>query len=256
MNDKALVAVSFGTSVPEAETAIAHVEAALRTACPDRSFLRAYTSRIICRKLAREGRPVLSPEAALEQLEAEGCRDVAIQPTHLTPGDEYDKLCRIAADYAPRFETLRMGRPLISGAEDLLALAEIVRLRYPVTDGALLLMGHGSSHIANMIYPALQMAFRLQGAENVFVGTVEGWPTLSDCLTQLMQSGVRTVQLAPLMLVAGDHARNDMAGAGEESWSSVLQNHGFAVTCAMDGLGQWDEIAALYRSHLEALLAQ
>ena len=256
MNDKALIAVSFGTSVPEAEAAIEHVEAALRATCPDRKFLRAYTSRIICRKLAREGRPVLSPEASLEQLEAEGCRDVVIQPTHLTPGDEYEKLCRIAAEYAQRFDTLRVGKPLIATEDDLLALTEIVCLHYPVSDEALLLMGHGSDHIANMIYPALQTAFRLQGRENVFVGTVEGWPGLTDCLRQLMTARYRNITLAPLMLVAGDHARNDMSGDGDDSWKTVLQNQGLSVTCTLEGLGQWDEIAALYRSHLEALLAQ
>ena len=256
MYDKAMIAVSFGTSVPEAEAAIEHVEAALRAACPDRKFLRAYTSRIICRKLAREGRPVLSPEAALEQLESEGCRDVVIQPTHLTPGDEYEKLCRIAAEYAPRFDTLRVGKPLIAAETDLLALTETVCLHYPVSDEALLLMGHGSNHIANMIYPALQTAFRLNGRKDVFVGTVEGWPGLTECLRQLMDAGYRTVSLAPLMLVAGDHAINDMAGDEEDSWKSVLQNHGFAVNCTLEGLGQWNEIAALYRTHLELLLAQ
>ncbi len=251
MNDKALLAVSFGTSVPGAEAAIANMENALRAACPDRVFRRAYTSRIICRKLAREGWPVLSPEEALEELAAAGVRDVLVQPTHLTPGDEYDKLCRIAEGYRGRFSALRIGAPLITGPEDLNAVADAVLAHYPPQAGrALLLMGHGSGHIANMIYPALQTAFRLKGADYVLVGTVEGWPAFSDCLDQLRQGAWNSVELAPLMLVAGDHALNDMAGDEPDSWKSRLENAGFSVCCRTEGVGMWDEICALGCSHL------
>ena len=253
MNDKALLAVSFGTSVPGAEAAIAHMENALRAAFPERTLRRAYTSRIICRKLAREGRPVPSPEEALEELAAAGVRDVLIQPTHLTPGDEYDKLCRIAEACRERFEIFRMSKPLISAPEDLLAVADAVLAHYPMQAGeALLLMGHGSGHIANMIYPALQTAFRFKGAENVFVGTVEGWPELPDCLAQLKRSPWNRVELAPLMLVAGDHALNDMAGDEPDSWKSRLEEEGYIVRCHLEGVGMWDEICALCCRHARA----
>lgn len=251
MNDKAILAVSFGTSVPGAEAAIANMENALRAACPERVFRRAFTSRIICRKLAREGRPVLSPEEALEELAAAGVREVLVQPTHLTPGDEYDKLCRICADYRARFADFRIGKPLISSPEDLLAVADAVLAHYPTQEGeALLLMGHGSGHIANMIYPALQTAFRSRGAERVFVGTVEGWPELDDCLAFLRRGPWKRVALAPLMLVAGDHAQNDMAGDEPESWKSRLEAEGYEVRCYLEGVGMWDEICALCRRHL------
>ena len=253
MKDKALLAVSFGTTVPGAEAAIAHTEAALREASPAREFRRAYTSRIICRKLAREGRPVPTPEEALEELGAGGVRDVLIQPTHLTPGDEYDKLCRIAEGYRARFETMRIAKPLISSPEDLLAVADAVLAHYPPQENqALLLMGHGSEHIANMIYPALQTAFRLRGASRVFVGTVEGWPELADCLTFLRRSPCRSVLLAPLMLVAGDHAQNDMAGEEPDSWKSLLEAEGFEVRCHLEGIGMWDEVCALACAHARA----
>ncbi len=251
MNDKALLAVSFGTSVPGAEAAITNIETALRAACPERELRRAYTSRIICRKLAREGRPVPSPEEALESLAAAGVRDVLVQPTHLTPGDEYDKLCRIAAPYSDRFAAFRVAKPLISEPEDLLAVADAVLAHYPQQEGhALLLMGHGSGHIANMIYPALQTAFRFKGAAQVFVGTVEGWPEFSDCLVQLKRGPWRSVELAPLMLVAGDHAMNDMAGDEPDSWKSMLEAAGYTVRCHLEGVGMWKEICALYRRHL------
>ena len=251
MNEKALIAVSFGTSVPGAEEAILNVENALRAACPDRTFRRAYTSRIICRKLAREGRPVPTPEEALEELAAVGVRDVLIQPTHLTPGDEYDKLCGIAAQYRARFASMRIARPLISAPEDLVAVADAVLSHYPLSEGqALLLMGHGSGHIANMIYPALQTAFRLKGAENIFIGTVEGWPELNDCIDQLKRGAWKTVELAPLMLVAGDHAQNDMAGPEPDSWKSRLEAEGYTVRCHLEGVGMWKEICELYRRRL------
>ena len=257
MNEKGLLAVSFGTSVPEAEPAIANVESALREAFPERAFGRAFTSRIICRKLAREGRPVDSPEKAMEKMLAAGVRDLLVQPTHLTPGDEYDKLCRIVEGYRDRFDAVRVGRPLIADAVDLRLVADTVLQRFPDREsGALLLMGHGSEHFANLIYAALQTAFRLAGAEDVFVGTVESWPRFEDCLPRLKALGRKKVELAPLMLVAGDHARNDMAGEEEDSWRRRLEKEGFEVTWSLEGMGLWEEIAALYRAHAEECLGR
>ena len=252
-----MLAVSFGTSVPGAEISIKHIEDVLKMNCPDRLFLRAFTSRMICRKLAREGRPVLTPEEAFDQMTAEGVEDVIVMPTHFTPGDEYDKLVRIAEDYRERFVRLSVGRPLVAGDRDLLAAARCVREHFADICGgagdkstALLLMGHGSAHIASMIYGAIQTAFRIQGCENIFVGTVEGWPALSDCVDQLKKGKYRTVHLSPFMLVAGDHALNDMAGGGPDSWKSVLESEGFEVIYHLEGMGSWENIAALYEAHL------
>jgi sirohydrochlorin cobaltochelatase len=248
---KALLAVSFGTSVPGADAAIISVENALKEACPDRDLFRAYTSRIICRKLRDEGRPILTPEEALELIAAEGYTDVIVQPTHLTPGKEYEKLCSISAGFEDRFVSLRVASPLISSPEDLKDVAEAVLAHFPPQDGrALVLMGHGTGHIANMIYPALQTAFRLAGAEEVYVGTVEGWPGIDDVVRQLKKSGCREIDLAPFMLVAGDHAVNDMAGYDPDSWKSILSGEGFTVRCVLEGIGSWDEIHSIYSGHL------
>ena len=242
--------MSFGTSVPEAEQAIINVENALKAAFQDRVFARAFTSRIICRKLEKEGRPVDSPEMAMEHLLGQGVRDLLIQPTHLTPGEEFDKLCRITEKFREQFEVVRIGRPLISGNRNLLMVADAVLRHYPVgRDTALLLMGHGSEHFANMTYPAMQTAFRLKGAANVFVGTVEGWPAFEDCLPQLKAFQPARVELAPMMLVAGDHALNDMAGQEDGSWRSRLAAEGFAVECHTEGIGMWDEICGIYIDH-------
>ena len=255
MTDRGLLVVSFGTSVPEAEEAIINAENALKAAFPDRLFARAFTSRIICRKLEKEGRPVDTPETAMECLLRQGVRDLMIQPTHLTPGEEFDKLCRIAEEFRGRFEMVRIGRPLISGDRDLLMVADAVLRHYPVErDTALLLMGHGSEHFANMIYPAMQTAFRLKGAANVFVGTVEGWPAFEDCLPQLKAFRPARIELAPMMLVAGDHALNDMAGPEDDSWRSRLRAESFTVECHTEGIGMWDEICGMYIDHARAAL--
>ncbi len=250
----ALVVVSFGTSVPEAEAAILNVENTMREKLSDYIVLRAFTSRIICRKLAAEGRPVLSPEEAFEKLAAEGAAQVIVQPTHITPGEEFDKLCRIADQYRSRFETLKIGKPLISDKQDLLETAGSIWDHYGTElkdQEALVLMGHGSGHIAGMIYGALQTAFRISGKDQVFVGTVEGWPALADCILQLKAGGYKTVHLAPLMLVAGDHVRNDMAGDGKDSWKSILEAEGFEVICHIEGMGLWSSTASLYLQHMQ-----
>ena len=143
------------------------------------------------------------------------------------------------------------GMPLIASPEDLRDAAKAVLAHFPPQAGrALVLMGHGTGHIANMIYPALQTAFRLAGAEEVYVGTVEGWPGIDDVAEQLRKSGCREIDLAPFMLVAGDHAVNDMAGDDPESWKSILTGKGFEVRCVLEGIGSWDEIHEIYSRHL------
>ena len=256
---KGLIVVSFGTTVSEAEEAIRKVEGRLRNFCDDRFFLRAFTSRIICRKLRSEGRAVLSPEEALEKLAEENVSDVIVMPTHILPGDEYEKLCRITDRYRPGFSALRIGKPLITDRKDLFAVANCVRDHYRedlAGEEALLLMGHGTQHIAGMTYAAMQTSFRLMGENRFYVGTVEGWPDLDDCIRQLKEAGYHTVHLAPLMLVAGDHARNDMAGEDEGSWKNRLQSEGVEVVCHLEGIGAWDSIGKCYQMHLEQIMEE
>jgi len=117
-------------------------------------------------------------------------------------------------------------------------------------------MGHGTGHFANMIYPALQTAFRVLGDERVFVGTVEGWPSFGECLTQLKRGSWRRVDLAPMMLVAGDHALNDMAGEEPDSWKKLLEAEGYAVQCHLEGIGEWAEVCESYCGHLREILGE
>ena len=253
---KAILCTSFGTSVDAAMESIAAVEKALCAAVPDRFFARAFTSSIIRRILEKRGQPVMGVEQALEALAAAGAEDVFVQPTHILCGSEYEKIKREMAPWRDRFQVLRLGRPLVSGTEDLLRLAETVSGQADAREGeALVLFGHGSDHFADLVYPALQTAFRLRGRRDILVGTVEGWPAFEDVTDQLGDSGCRAVHLLPLMLVAGDHVLNDMAGDGAESWKSRLESQGYSVRCTLRGLGMMPGVPELYCRHLREDLA-
>ena len=240
---QALLAVSFGTSVPRARQDIEAVERVLAAGAPERAFCRAYTSPTIRRILAERGEPVSGLPEALEALAAAGVEDVAVQPTHLLYGFEYDKLKADAAAFAGRFARLALGRPLAADSESLRALA-----------ACMVLLGHGTEHFANMVYPAMQTALRLAGGRRAYMGTVEGWPGFDEVLAQLKEDGCGQALLVPFMLVAGDHALNDMAGDGPKSWKSRLEAAGVGVRCRMRGLGALPEVQALYGARLREIV--
>lgn len=253
----ALVCVSFGTSVAEARRSIAAVEDALRTELPQARFVRAFTSPTIRRALAARGEEVWSFPQALEHLAQEGYERVVAQPTHLLYGLEYEAIKTQAEEARGRFSRLLLGSPLLAGTQDLQDLAQAVCESCPKQPGqALVLMGHGTPHFANVVYPALQGVFRAMGREDVFVGTVEGWPGIGLIARQVKEAGFPAARLAPLMLVAGDHARRDMAGDAPESWKNVLARQGLEVSWVLRGLGEDTSVQALYRRHLRELLAK
>ena len=227
---KALVIVSFGTTYERARRSIDAVERALAQAAEGHDVFRAYTSSIVRKVLKSRGEIVPSLEEALEKLANESYDTVFVQPTHLLCGNEYDEKIRASyMRYAGRFLRGGIGKPLIANNDDLLKLAEILAALKPDDADALLLMGHGTTHFANMVYPAMQTALRLQGHPNVVVGTVEGWPTLENAIDELRALGAKHIELRPMMLVAGDHAQNDMAGDDADSWKSHLTAAGFDV---------------------------
>lgn len=252
---KAVACVSFGTSVSAGRENITAVEGVLRQTACGRTFISAFTSPTIRRILRERGEPVYSVAEALEELWRQGVTEVLVQPTHILRGHEYDKLKREAEAWRSRFEILYTGRPLVADTDDLRTLTAGMAAAYPPRAGeTLVLFGHGTDHAANLVYPALQAAFQLAGRPDVLVGTVEGWPAFKDVLAQLKSrdgNGVHSVHLVPLMLVAGDHALNDMAGAEPGSWKSMLEAEGFAVHCTLRGLGVMPAVQAMYRRHLE-----
>lgn len=254
---KALVCASFGTTVPTAAADIAGVEQALAAAAPGWQLLRAYTSGMVRTALAGRGQPEDSVPEALARAAAAGCRRVLVQPTHFLWGVEYDKLKAQVLAAAPGFDWLRVGRPLLDDTRDLRALAGAIGALYPAEPGrAVVLMGHGSAHRANVVYPALQGIFELQSRPDIRVGTVEGWPGLAEVCAALARSRASRVLLVPLMLVAGDHAQNDMAGPGPHSWRSVLAGQGYRVDWVRHGLGSEKAVQDLYAAHLRGVLRE
>ena len=254
---KALVCASFGTTVPTAAADIAGVEQALAAAAPGWQLLRAYTSGMVRTALAGRGQPEDSVPEALARAAAAGCRRVLVQRTHFLWGVEYDKLKAQALAAAPGFDWLRVGRPLLDDTRDLRALAGAIGALYPAEPGrAVVLMGHGSAHRANVVYPALQGIFELQSRPDIRVGTVEGWPGLAEVCAALARSRASRVLLVPLMLVAGDHAQNDMAGPGPHSWRSVLAGQGYRVDWVRHGLGSEKAVQDLYAAHLRGVLQE
>ena len=254
----AILSVSFGTSYLQSlSAAIGGVEEAFCRAFPGHPLRRAFTSRMILQKLReRDGLAIDNVPQALERLLGEGVTRVAVQPTHFMHGVEYDRMMEQLEPYRSRFGRVAVGEPLLSCAADYQEVARRVAARFsPAADTALVLMGHGTSHFADCAYAALGYHFLENGWPNILVGTVEGYPTLEELVQNLRRLAVRRVVLTPLMVVSGDHAANDMAGPGPDSWQSRLQAEGYQVSCVLRGMGEYPEIQQLYVDHLRAAMA-
>lgn len=252
MGKKALVVVSFGTSMPQARCAIENIEEQLRAAFPDYDFFRAFTSGMVARKIEREeGLHIPAPEELMEQLATEGYEEVRCQSLHVIFGQEYEKLVAQLRPYRGRLECLMIGRPLLWDTEDYLRLtrALLVEMPHLAPDEAYVFMGHGTEHPANAAYALVENCFRYHRAERVYVGTVEGFPHLDYVLARLDAHEVTHVHLAPLMIVAGDHAHNDLAGDDEDSWKSRLESEGYTVETHLRGLGELDTVGEIFVSH-------
>lgn len=266
---KAILVVSFGTTYLDTlKLTIESTENKIRMAFPDYEVRRAFTSRIVIKKLAeRYGIQVDTERQAIERLQTEKYREVYIQPLHVVAGLEYEKIREMVGGYirssVAQFDKIRLGRPLLyymgqEGNQDDYRIAiEAIRKELPRQEvgEALVFMGHGGVHPANAAYAALQLKLADAGLENAFVYTIEGFPILDDIIEKLKRNKVRKVTLVPFMLVAGDHANNDMAGEDETSAKSRLQIAGFEVTVLLRGLGENPAIQDIYLEHLRDVIA-
>lgn len=251
---KAILAVSFGTTFPDTlEKNIAAIEADLAAAFPDRTLRRAFTSGMVIRRLReREGLEIDNVAQALERLRQEGFSDVIVQATHVMNGDEYDKLRALAAPYEGAFSRLAFGAPLLSSTQDYQETMAAMLERLPAQEPgqAVVLMGHGTPHHANAVYAALEYVFRDAGRRDIAIGTVEGYPEFGEICRRLEEmEDVRRVVCLPLMVVAGDHAKNDLAGEEADSWRSMLTARGYQVRCILEGLGENPAIRAIFVRH-------
>ena len=191
----------------------------------------------------------------MEKLAAQGYEEVLCQPTHIINGMEYEKMMGMLTPYKDRIPVIRAGKPLLTEEEDYRKACQIVmqELSRPLhKDEAFVLMGHGTEHYANSAYCQFENMLRDLRYENTYVGTVEGFPGLDYVIRRMKIRGIRKVYLMPLMIVAGDHARNDLAGAEADSWDSLLQAEGFETEVFLKGMGEMDGIAQLFVEHLKA----
>ena len=276
IGENEILVVSFGTSFNDSRADdIKGIEDAVQAANPDWSVRRAFTSQIIINHIqARDGEFIDNMDQALERAAANGVKNLVIQPTHLMHGAEYDELTESVEAYKDRFETVKIAEPLLGevGADaavinaDKEAVAKALTkaaledagyedLNAAVDDGAaFVFMGHGTSHTAKVSYSQMQAQMDALGYDNVFIGTVEGEPEETSCeavIEAVAQSGYKKVILRPLMVVAGDHANNDMAGEEEDSWLSMFQASGNfeSVDAQITGLGSIEAIQELYVKH-------
>lgn len=253
---KAILVVSFGSShLDTLEKNIDKMETQVAETFQDYSVYRAFTSQMILRKLKKtENLHFHTVKEAMEQMAQDVIENVIVQPTHIINGIENDRMMFDVMEYTDRFKKIRVGKPLLTSVDDykkaIHALMSEVKLD---EDEALVLMGHGTDHHANSAYPTLEYTFHSLGYNQVLVGTVEGFPDLKNVMTKLEISGMKKVTLLPFMLVAGDHAKNDMAG-DEDSWKTVLEDAGYEVKAIIRGLGEMRGIRNIYIEHIEAVM--
>lgn len=252
---RGILLVAFGTSVPEAVTAIDSLKSQAEAAFPGVPVRMAYSSKIIRDKIAGEGRVKRAPAQALADMAAEGFTEVAVQSLHAIPGKEFHDIAATARamEGLPKgIRKISLGLPLLSTPHDIKAAAGAIVASLPKhgRGEAFVLMGHGTEHPANAVYAALQLAlWRLDGS--VFIATVEDTPGIDEIIPDLKRLGARTVHLVPLMSVAGDHARNDMAGPEADSWASKLKAAGFVPKADLTGLGSRPAVSRLWIEHLK-----
>lgn len=249
---KAILVVSFGTSYHETrKKTIEACENKIKESFKDYNFYRAFTSGMIINKLKkRDNMFIDNPSEALEKLYNAGYQEVVVQSLHIICGDEYNKLKDMVAQYEDKFDKISIGRPLLTYIDDYRETVEAVKkdLDKMDIDEAVVFMGHGTEHESHSSYPAIEYMFRDYGI-NAFVGTVEGYPELEQVIKKLKNRNIKTVDLLPFMLVAGDHAINDMASDEEDSWKTILEKEGFNVKVHVKGLGENPYIQEKFKNH-------
>lgn len=281
IGEKEILVVSFGTSYNDSRVAdIKGIEDAIQAAFPDWSVRRAFTAQIIINHVqARDGEFIDNVDQALQRAVDNGVKQLVVQPTHLMHGAEYDELMESVKAFADKFEAVAVAEPLLGEVgndatvinEDKAAVAEAIvsaalaetdyaAMEDAANDGtAFVFMGHGTAHVAKVTYSQMQTQMNTLGYNNVFIGTVEGEPEETACenvIEAVSAAGYKNVVLRPLMVVAGDHANNDMAGDEEDSWKTMFLDSGAfdSVDCQIAGLGSIKAVEDLYVAHTQAAM--
>ena len=279
IGENELLVVSFGTSFNDSRVAdIKGIEDALQEANPDWSVRRAFTAQIIINHIqARDGEKIDNMDQALERAVANGVKNLVVQPTHLMHGAEYDEMCEVIDAYRDKFASVSIAEPMLGevGSDATVINADKEAVAKAITASAVadagfesldaakeagtafVFMGHGTAHVAKVTYSQMSTQMQTLGYENVFIGTVEGEPEETSCesvIEAVKAAGYTNVVLRPLMVVAGDHANNDMAGSEDDSWKTMFEAAGFTVDCQIAGLGEIADVQALYIAHTKAAI--
>jgi sirohydrochlorin cobaltochelatase len=258
---KGILLVAFGSTVPEAQVSFKNIDRSVKKAFPGVEVYWAYTSRIIITKMAKEGKHLATPVEALARMMGEKFTHVAVQALHVIPGEEFHGLvqnvCRFGG-MSKGIEKVSVGYPLLATSEDLQRVAEaMIKIIPPERKqkDAVVFMGHGTHHPADVYYAALN--YHLHKLDpDIFVGTVEGWPEIDDVIKDLKKEGLKKAYLMPFMSVAGDHARNDMAGPEKTSWKSILEREGINCEPVLKGLAEYQEFVDIWVDHLQTAFSQ
>ena len=256
IGEKELLVVSFGTSYNDSRRlTIGAIENAMEEAFPEYAVRRGFTSQIIIDHVkSRDNVAIDNVKQALDRAVGNGVKTLVIQPTHLMDGLEYHELVDEVAQYSDAFEHLAIGKPLLTSEADFQAVEQaITEATAEYDDGktAICFMGHGTEAASNAVYETLQDQLTQSGHENYYIGTVEAEPSLDTVLSAVQKGTYERVILVPLMIVAGDHANNDMAGEEADSWKSTFEAAGYQVECLLNGLGELESIQKILVEHAQ-----
>ena len=250
----ALLMVHFGTTYDETRTkTIDAINQKAKALFPLLEVRESYTSRIIMRRLKARGIQKESPLEAMLRLRAEGYTHLIVQSTNIIDGVEMESLRKDVESVNPFFKEIRVGHPLMYSTDDALKVVDILAKRIPVNSKKhehVLFVGHGTATPATAIYSEIDYMFKAEGHSNYHVGTIEGYPTFENAVKILKTAKAKTVVLAPLMFVAGDHAKNDIS----QEWKEALEKEGFQVRLHLEGLGEVPEIQDIYLAHIQFLM--
>lgn len=257
IGEKELLVVSFGTSFNDSRRlTIGAIESALEKAFPEYAVRRGFTSQIIIDHVAkRDGEIIDNMQEALDRAVDNGVKTLVVQPTHLMNGLEYEEMSEAIAQYSDAFEQISIGQPLLTSDEDFQAVAKAITeatADYDDGETAIVFMGHGTEAESNGVYAKMQQVLTDGGYAHYYVGTVEATPSVEDVLAAVKQGSYKRVVLRPLMVVAGDHANNDMAGDEDDSWKTTFEKAGYEVVCEVEGLGALEAVQQLYVEHAQA----
>jgi len=256
---KAILLVAFGSSIPSAQVAFDNIEKRTKAAYPEIPVRWAYTSHIIRKKLAKQGTYLDSPTVALAKLQDEGFTHVAVQSLHTIGGSEYHDLRRTVEAFKAMggFQHIILGYPLLATQEDMQRTVNAILGAIPQErrkDEAVVLMGHGTHHPSNAFYAALMFQLQLEDP-NIFVGTVEGYPEVDIIKKMLFRQKIKKAYLMPFMSVAGDHAKNDMAGDEDDSWVSIFTQAGIQCVPILKGTAEYDSFVDIWVGHTGNVLS-